>query len=79
MVTAFPVRESEPTAEALLRLLLENSHIDEDGIFSVPLEAWKIDLLSDTLVTLKEVDFSDDDKDEWISRNRTTLELVSDD
>ena len=46
MVIAFPVRESEHTAEAMLQTLLENSHIDEAGIFSVPLEPWEIDLLS---------------------------------
>ena len=46
MVVAFPVCESERTAEAMLQLLMENSHIDEEGIFSVPLEPWEIDLLS---------------------------------
>lgn len=30
-----------------------------------------------SLVTLKEVDFSDDDKQEWLPRNRTTLERVN--
>ncbi len=30
----------------------------------------------DTLQTLKEVDFQDDDKIEWMQRNRTTLRLV---
>lgn len=29
------------------------------------------------LVTLKEVDYSDDDKEEWLQRNRTTIEKVA--
>ena len=43
MVVAFPAPESERTAEAMLQMLME---IDKDGVFSVPLEPWEIDLLS---------------------------------
>lgn len=32
----------------------------------------------DTLVTLKEVDFTDDDGEHWLARNRTTLERLGD-
>ena len=38
MVVAFPAPESERTAEAMLQMLME---IDEDGVFSVPLEPWR--------------------------------------
>ena len=31
----------------------------------------------DTMVTLKEVDFTDDAKVEWLARNRTTLKRVA--
>ncbi|MGI9487050.1 MAG: hypothetical protein ACR2RF_14475 [Geminicoccaceae bacterium] len=64
MITAFPVRRTERTAEAMLQMLLENAHIDEGDIFSVPLEDWEIDLLSSYGAPEADLEDSDDDEDE---------------
>lgn len=64
MVFALPVRASERTAESMLRMLIENGHVDEDGIFSVPLEAHEIDLLSCYGAADVDLEDSDDDEDE---------------
>jgi len=66
MVTAFPVPQSGRTADSVLRMLLENSHIDEEGVFSVPLEPWEIDLLSCYGEADAELEDSDDDEDEGV-------------
>ena len=66
MVVAFPVRATERTAEAMLQVLLENAHIDEEGIFSVPLEAHEIDLLSCYDAVDADLEDSDDDEDEAV-------------
>jgi|GEM_PF-3841873 len=62
MVVAFPVRASERTSDSMLRMLLENGHIDEEGVFSVPLKPWEIDLLS--CYGEADTDFEDSDDDE---------------
>ncbi|MGI9438026.1 MAG: hypothetical protein ACR2Q4_24880 [Geminicoccaceae bacterium] len=66
MVVAFPVPKNERTADSILHMLLESSHIDEDGVFSVPLEAWEIDLLSSYGATESDLEDSDDDEDETV-------------
>ena len=66
MIVAFPVRATELTAESMLRMLLENAHIDDEGIFSVPLEPHEIDLLSCYGAPEADLEDSDDDKDEAI-------------
>ena len=66
MVVAFPVRATERTAEAMLRVLLENAHIDEEGIFSVSLEAHEIDLLSCYDAANADLEDSDDDQEEAV-------------
>ncbi len=45
MVTTYPLPASERTAEAMLQMILDYGHIDEDGVLSVQLKAWQIDLL----------------------------------
>ena len=62
MVTAFPIRASERTAQAMLRMMLDHGHIGDDGIFCVPLEDWEIDLLS--LYGAPDADLEDGDDDE---------------
>ena len=64
MVVAFPVPATERTSESLLRILLENAHVDEEGVFSVPLEPWEIDLLSCYGAPDIDLEDSDDDEDE---------------
>ena len=64
MVVAFPVRASESTAETMLQRLLESSHIDEEGVFSVPFEPWEIDLLSCYTVADADLENGDDDEDD---------------
>lgn len=66
MIIAFPVSTSERTAESMLRRLLENAHIDKEGVFSVPLEPWEIDLLSCYGTADTDLEDSDDDEDEAI-------------
>jgi len=62
MVTAFPVRASERTAEAMLQMLLDNAHVDDAGVFTVPLEDWEIDVLS--CYGAQDADLEDSDDDE---------------
>lgn len=63
MVTAFPTRASEPSAEAMLQTILDHGHIDEEGVISVPLEDWQIDLLSMYGISEADLEDSDDDED----------------
>ena len=46
MVTALPIQESERNAEAMLQMILNYGHIDDEGVLNVSLEGWQIDLLS---------------------------------
>lgn len=69
MITAFSVRESERTAEAMLKKLIDHGHIDEDGMFSIPLEDWEIDLLSCYGAQDADLEDSDDDEDEAVIKN----------
>jgi len=62
MVTAFPVRESERTADVMLQMLLDNGHLDADGVFTILLEDWEIDLLS--CYGAQDADLEDSDDDE---------------
>jgi hypothetical protein len=49
----------------LLRLI-DNAHIDEEGVLSVPLDDWEIDLLSCYGAPDMDLEDSDDDKDEAV-------------
>ena len=64
MVTAFPTPATERTAEAMLQMILDYGHIDDDGVLSVPLEAWQIDLLSAYGAPDADLEDSDDEEDE---------------
>ena len=66
MVIAFPTTENERTAMAMLRMMLDHGHIDEDGVFRVPLEDWEIDLLSSYGVASEDLEDSDDDEDDAV-------------
>lgn len=67
MLIAFPIRETERTAQAILRNMIENGHVDDDGIFSVPLEDWEVDLLSCYGAADADIEDSDDDLDEVVA------------
>lgn len=64
MITALPLRKSERTAEALLENMLENGHIDEEGMFCIPLEDWEIDLLSCYGAASEDLEDSDNDEED---------------
>lgn len=66
MVTAFPTRESKRNADAMLKMILDYGHVDDEGVLSVPLEAWQIDLLSSNGPTDADLEDSDDDEDEAV-------------
>ena len=63
MITAFPVRASERNAEAMLQMILNYGHIDDEGMLCVPLEDWQIDLLSCYGATDADLEDGDDDED----------------
>ena len=62
MVTAFPTPATERTAEAMLQMILDYGHIDDEGVLSVPLEAWQIDLLC--TYGAPEADLEDEDEED---------------
>lgn len=69
MITAFPVPETERSAKAMLRMLIEQAHVDESSfsgkfIFSAMLEGWQIDLLSSYCSTSEDLEDSDDEEDQ---------------
>lgn len=66
MVIAYPIRETERTAKAMLRMMLNHGHIDDDGLFSVSLESWEIDLLGSYGAAEVDLEDSDDDQDEAV-------------
>lgn len=66
---AFPLPQNSKKSEELLRMIMENAHVEPcaicpgNGVMMILLEDWQIDLLAGFGVASEDLEDSDDDED----------------